>query len=274
MSIVDNPNRQFRITSSEIWKIVPKGTRPMTSEEKERHKKSFPKSRKQNTEDDNLFLEGGETYLRQIRQSRKRRRPLDTFSGNAVTAWGDICERRVFQLIGLQYQDLSNKTSVHPDYPDYWAGSTDLLVPNKVVGDIKGYHPENFCNYADCLLMQDIEVFKKDFKKEYWQLVSNACIHGVDYAEAVLYQPNDREIKDILSLIENSVTDMSGDELWQWKNWHDKIQAMIFNEKPKNPFQPNDSGYPNLIQWQFEVPKEDKIYLEQRVKSAIKKIEI
>lgn len=260
-----NENRLGRFTSSEIYKLCGIGKRKMTDEEKKEHKKNNPSSRAQTIQDESLFLEAGYTYITQKKQERKRKRSLDMNGSSSSTDWGDLMERRVFELIGLEYIDTAKKTYIHPLFPKYWAGSPDLFIPSVKTGDIKGYEPINFCKYADCLLQKDLDLLKSEFPKEYWQIVSNACIMGVSKGEIILYQPYDSEAKAIKELIEE-IQDSLIVPNWNYQRIADNIDV----GEIYNPFQPDDSDYPNLITWEFDIPEEDKEFITNRVEQAIK----
>lgn len=265
MSIINNKNRVGNISSSNAYKLIPNGKREMTSDELCDYKKNNPKGRAKTIEDDTLFSSGGYTYIKELRQERKRKRSLSMDISSQSTDWGDIMERRVFDMIGIEYHDTSQITYTHPNYPD-WVGSPDLLIPNDRIGDIKGYEPKNFCNYADCIMEKDVKKLKENFPKEYWQLGSNACIHNVDTVEILLYQPYDNEAGRIMEIIDREL-ETNPVPKWGWKNIYDKLMT---GELWRLPFQPDDSDYPNLVTWDFVFPKEDKLFLEKKIKSAIK----
>jgi len=230
----------------------------MTDAEMKSYKEKEPKGRKKNIDDG--FAAGGLTYIRQKRQERKRKRSLQLDPHSRSIAWGDLMELRVYELIGLEYEIQSKETTLHPKIPN-WSGSTDLIVPGKKIGEIKCYQPEKFCDYADVLLAQDIEAFREDFSEEYWQIVSNACIHQVPVGEALLYIPDDSEAKEIAEF----AYEWLGDDSWKYRYIYEEILA---NDLHKLPFQPRDSEYPCLVQWEFEIPKEDTKYLEGRILEA------
>jgi len=232
----------------------------MTEDELKAHKKENPSSRKKNIEDG--FAEGGETYIRHKRQELKRGRSLSLDPGGRAISWGDLMEQRVYDLIGLEYHITSKETTLHPKIP-HWSGSTDLIVPGEKIGEIKCYQPEKSCDYGDILLAQDIDRFRSDKPEEYWQIVSNAAIHQVPRGEAISYLPYDREAKEIAEMAEYYDGHDSHRFEYIWRE-------ILADDLHKLPFQPNDSGYPNLISWEFVIPKDDIKYLESRIKEATK----
>jgi hypothetical protein len=263
MSIVTNSNRIGKFTSSEIYKLIGEGTRKMTDDELIEYKIENPKSQAKTCKDPSLFLESGKTYIKQKAQERKRKRSMSMDQYSRSTVWGNLMERRMFDIIGIEYKDSADITYDHPDFPNNWAGSVDLIVPKIKVAEVKAYEPIKFCDYADCLISQDLERLKNDFTQEYWQIVSNACIHKVDIGEVILYQPYDNEAALIAEMINMM------DEPMQIKYQYFYMQ-IINHDLYKMPFQPDDSDYPNIVAWEFEIPTEDKQYLTSRVIEASK----
>lgn len=245
-SIVTHKTRIGSFTSSEIYKLCGSGRAK-----------------------DQYFSESGLTYIKTRKQERKRKASMSTDADSMATAWGDLMEIAVFDLLtDLSYEQRGNRVVRHPEL-EYWSGAADLLGDN-CIGEIKGYQPEKFCDYADVLLTKDINNLKNFSKKakgqEYWQLVSNAEINQVDYAEAILYQPYISEAQRIMDLCDEH----SLESPYFFNRFHSIIELKDFH---KLPFQPDDSEYPNLITFKFKVPGEDKEFLRERVKKAEQKLE-
>lgn len=247
-------------TSSNVWKLIKKGSRPMTEEEKKAYKEKNPKGQKRNIDDG--FSAGGETYINEKRQEQKRKRSLNLDSYSRALAWGDLMELLVYDMIGLEYQIQSKETTKHASVPR-WSGSCDLLVPGIKVGEIKCYQPKMFCDYADMLLQKDLDLFRTDFAEEYWQIVSNAAIHGVSHGEALAFLPYD----SMAPMIAEFAVEYDGDDAWKYRYIYEEIYK---GDLHKLPFQPDDSEYPALVTWEFEVPNEDILYLESRILEATK----
>ena len=195
------------------------------------------------------------TYRRskEIEQRLGRSTEMKTYSKSM--AWGELVEKRVFDLLDLNYELCSSTTIVHPLYNN-WSGSPDCI--NKVkncVSDIKCYEPLNFANYADVLMAQDIQNFKYEFPKEYWQLVSNACILDLPNAEAILYLPYKEELNDIRILADNY------DGVDQYR-----FRFITESEDDELAYQLKGGYYSNLITFTFEIPEEDKLALIEKIK--------
>ena len=258
-SIVKNKQRVGNFTSSQAWKLIPLGSRPMTEEELKDYKEREPKGRKKNI--DAGFNAGGMTYIKSRKQERKRGRSMSMDASSQATAWGDLMEYRVYDIIDLDWTIESKSTAKHSKIP-FWTGSWDLIVPDIKVGEIKGYYPEKFCDFADVLLQKDVALFREKFPEEYWQIVSSAAIAGVPIGESLLYQPYDSEAKEIMELCDNH-PDVKN--VWRYKTFYDTIAN---DDLYRLPFQPDDSGYPNLVTFEFEIPKEDTEYLQNRIIEA------
>ena len=233
-SIITNKKRVGNFTSSNIYKLC-------TSNRK-----------------GDSFGAPGLTYIKEKRIEKGLGRSLDTGAYSRSIAWGNFMEQRVFDLIGFEHKMRSDETVHHPNI-EGWAGSPDTIVPKVKVSDIKCYEPKNFALYAECLEKQDPELFKKDFAKEYWQLVSNAIINEVPKAEAILYMPYKSELEEIQEMAAN----YDGLDMW-------KYRFIYESEWWELSVLPDDSYYKNLNSFEFEVPKDDIDFLTERVELAIK----
>lgn len=235
--MIDNEERIGRFTSSQIYRLMSNG-RAKDSVGAPFH-----------------------SYLSEKQRERKLGRSLSLNKGNRSTAWGELMEWYVMSnYIGLNYQHHGKTTTVHPRI-DCWAGSPDLVQTGVKVGDIKCFEPDNFTKLADVLLLQDVDAFKDAYTAEYWQLVSNACIHDVPRAEMLLFMPYWSELGKIREWMDGPDAPAEA-ETWKYK--------FIF-DAPDNEllFVPDDcTAYTNLITFEFEVPIEDKAALEMRVKMA------
>lgn len=231
MSIVLNEARIGNFTSSEIWRLM----------SNDRSGKNPGKP----------FFE----YIQEKKYERKLKRCITNDAYSRDMAWGKFLEKRVFDMLGIEYSIISEETTVHPKF-ECWSGSSDLLAEAKV-GDIKCYGLKNFAAYYEALELRSIEVLKTEFKKEYWQLVSNAEINGVPNAEAILYAPYSWEMKDIRGMAAEY------DEVDAWK-----YRFIYESADHELSVLPDECEYKNLITFEFEVPVEDKDSLIERVKQA------
>jgi hypothetical protein len=237
---MNNKNRQGRFTSSQMFRLL--GT---------------PAVKK--------------TYIKDINIERKMQRCLDVGSYSQSMAWGRYMETRVFQLMDKSYTMVSKETIVHPEkeLEMFWSGSPDLIAFNKKgdaekVSEVKCFYPKAFSELTDAILSKDIEQLKACHKgKEYWQVVSNAILCGVDTAEIISYMPKKSEMIEI----RDDVSNFEGEDLWQYRFIVERSDA----ELPVL----NDHGfYDSLNVFTFEVPMEDKVKLTEAVINASSELEI
>lgn len=199
-----------------------------------------------------------ESYAREKAMEKRLGRPLSLVKHSRATLWGNFVEARVHELLDTSYSSAPTVTIVHPEY-DFWAGSPDnRRERERVVCDTKCYEPENFACYVDMLTLaqpsNNTDLFKKEYAKEYWQLVSNACILGFDKIEAIVYMPYFSELEEIRMMAQNYED-------------HDAHQYRFIYQSPyyELPYLPDNGHYKNLNIFQFEVPQSDKDFLTSRV---------
>lgn len=236
MSITENIQRIGNFTSSEIWRLT-------TSDRKGVG-----------------FGPPAISYIEEKIIENKLGRSISTDVHTQSTAWGNFMELFVFSLIGMEYKITSNKTDVHPTIKG-WSGSKDLIVDGVKVSDIKCYQPLNFARYTDTILAKDIEYLKENFKKEYWQLVSNAIINKTPKAEAISFMPYESQLEEIREMAEN----YDGADQW-------KYRFISESHKSALPYLPDGGYYKNINFFEFEVPQEDKDFLTSRVEMAIEEL--
>jgi hypothetical protein len=221
-NIVLNPQRVGAFTSSEIYRLM-----------------GSPKV--------------AATYIEEKQIEKRLGRCLTKDNYSQDMAWGNFCEQRVHELLGLEYKLLSTETAVHPKY-EFWAGSADLIVEGKKVSDIKCFQMKKFCQYTDALLTNDLDLIKAEFPAEYWQLISNAIINNVPNAEAITYCPYLSEIPILREMASN----YDGVDQWKYR---------FIAEKPESglAWLPDGGFYKNLNIFEFEVPQSDKDLLVESV---------
>jgi len=232
--ILHNQLRNGNFTSSKIFELCTSGKKAGELSEKARK------------------------YINKKNIERKLRRSLSLNKGSNATRWGNFIEYRVHNLLGLGYESIGNITFQHPSV-SFWVGSPDLRNKTEsVCGDIKCYEPENFAEYLDVLYKNDTELFKKEYPKEYWQLVSNAIIIGMNYIEPIVYMPYESELPEIREMVH----EYDGEDIW-------KYRFIVESPISELPYLPNDCKYyKNLNVIRFEVPQSDKDFLTERVIEA------
>ncbi len=198
------------------------------------------------------------TYIEERNIERRLGRSIDVAAHSNAMAWGTFLEQRVLDLLGLEYTLSSNETDAHPTI-SCWAGSKDLIVIRKKISDIKCYQPKNFAQYADALLTCDTEILKRDFPKEYWQLISNAIINQVPNAEAICYCPFKSELADIRLM----AADYAGPDQWKYRFIYESPDSSL-------AWIPDGGYYNNLNKFEFTCPSSDKDLLTAKVMAASK----
>ena len=140
------------------------------------------------------FGKPGLTYIEEVKMEIALGRALTgADSGGKECTWGNLVEKRVFDLLPMHYLLESRTRFAHPEIPQ-WTGAPDLLT-KELVGDIKSpYTLKSFCNLVRCM-EAGIETLKDEYPEYYWQLVSNAIINDCKYAELIIYCPYLKECK-------------------------------------------------------------------------------
>lgn len=233
MSIIQNTRRHGNFTSSNIYKLL---------------------SKDKSGKDFGVPALG---YIEEKNIERRLGRSIATDSYSRDMAWGLFLEQRVFDLLPFGYSLESQTTDMHPTI-DCWAGSKDLIVYGVKVSDIKCYQPKNFALYSDAINEGDLDKFKENFPKEYWQLVSNAIINEVPKAEAICYMPYKSEIEAIQYMAAN----YEGDKPQGHYLFIHESKAPHYSDLAHLP----DGGYyKNLNIFEFTVPQDDIDLLTEKV---------
>lgn len=204
------------------------------------------------------------TYIEECNMERGLGRSLDTESNAKPLTWGQIVEKRVFELLGTEYQLVSSETIQHPTFP-YWAGSPDAnkFDPGKTVADIKSpLTLKSFCQLVAPIYkkltgmdaMNYIRENHKDGEKYYWQLVSNSILTNAKHAELIVYAPYRRELEEIRDMVRG--LDDTKQYRYYWINNAQDDELPWLHEGLK---------YQNINIIRFEVPQMDKDALTARV---------
>lgn len=212
------------------------------------------------------------TYISEKRMERILGRSIDNEVNARPLTWGKVVEKQVFNLLGLDYTYSSTETDIHPEI-SYWSGSKDGTHEGKekAVFDIKcPITLKSFCQLVMplyCGLEGDeaMDAIRNGFEHDgikyekhksgddyYWQLVSNAVINGVDYAELIVYMPYQSEISAIKTLAEDN----------------DNGSWIFFALDNELPYLHNDGYFKNLNVIRFKIPQSDKDLLTENVKKA------
>lgn len=230
-----------RFTSSQIWKLMTNG----------RAKDSFGKP--------------ALTYIKEKIREQRLGRSVTLDVSAKPTSWGKLVENRVFDILGTEYRLCSTDTIVHPQF-NWWSGSPDAEkhCDKRAVIDIKcPITLTSFCDMVDALTI-GIDEFRNETDSGevyYWQLVSNAILLGVDYAELIIYCPYKNELEEIRQLAAN----FDGVE-------QKKFAWIFYSEDEELPYLNEGGYYKNLYTFNIPITEEAKLELTQRVIMAGEKL--
>jgi hypothetical protein len=214
------------------------------------------------------------TYIEECNMERRLGRSVTEESTARPLMWGKLNEKRVFEMLGLEYTLCSQETIVHPEI-NCWSGSPDgeKFDEGKTVIDFKcPITLKSFCQLVDPVLNDKGEVIHKaltieavrenhrDGEKYYWQLVSNAILTGAKYAELIVYVPYQSELQSIRDYAANLDGDQRG-YYWLSGATDDELPYLIEGGLYKNI---------NIIR--FEIPESDKRALTGRVRVASERL--
>lgn len=201
------------------------------------------------------------SYVEDIKYEIYMGRSIEVNSNTKTLKWGSIGEIVLFNLLGLEYQMEHKATIKHKTISNY-SGTPDLKTELKV-GEIKCPYPKQFAKATLCLLKKDIELVKEELPVYYWQVLSNAILLDLDIVEIIVYMPYLDELIEIIQQIEDT-NFLERNEL----NPND-YYFMRQDDINTLPFLPNDSKMSNINRFEFEVPKQDKEFLLERIKLAV-----
>ena len=204
------------------------------------------------------------TYIKEKRMEKRLGRSLDGESNARPLSWGKLIEQRVFDLLGIEYQLVSQETLVHKDIA-FWAGSPDAnkFDPGRTVVDIKSpITMKSFCQLVDPLYygltgmdaMNAVRENHPQGEKYYWQIVSNGIITESQFGELIVYCPYFSELKNIRQYATQMDSADQYKYYWIANAQDDELPYLI------------DGGYyKNINVIRFEIPEEDKFALTERV---------
>jgi hypothetical protein len=250
-TIKRNQNRVGNITSSEIVALTT------------------------NNKQKQPFGAAGLTYIEECNMERRLGRSITDEVKARATSWGNLVEKRVFDLLGMDYQLASDETICHPLFP-YWWGSPDAIKNHgeKTVADVKcPLTLKSFCQLVDPYIENGIVVHKgctiealranhKDGEKFYWQLISNSCITGALWGELIIYVPYQHELDEIREIASSAPEGVQSKFAWVNYASDDELPYLI-----------EGKHYQNINIIRFEIPQADKDFLTERVGLAARQLE-
>ena len=212
------------------------------------------------------FGAGAITYINQKAMELEFGRGLSLPVNKWQMHWGKLWEVWVHWQLGNEYELVIDKTTIHPKY-SFWSGSQDFNVSTLggCIAELKCYQMENHYKYTKCLQKQNVSLFKEKFADEYWQIVSNSCIHNTKYGEAIAFLPTEENLIEMRQLIDE--TDYLEKHI---KDDPFKYRFVVDRDLWDLPFIPSHSDFASMTKFRFEVPMDDKIALIKRVIDANK----
>lgn len=203
-----------------------------------------------------IFGKPALTYIQEKRFELRLGRALNTEQSSRPALWGTLVEAYVNDVhVGLEYELASTERLEHP-YIAHWTGAPDLISAD-CVGDIKCPQLKNFCELSEICLAGDVFELKKSYPEYFWQLVSNAILTEVDYAELIVFCPYQDELTAIRQLAVEA---------------GDKFKWITYASDDELAYLPRDSFYKNVARLRFKVPDADKQALTERVELAVEKL--
>lgn len=250
--MINNKERIGNFTSSEIYKLMAQG----------KAKGSFGVP--------------ALTYIEEKNMERRLGRSLDTEKNARPLSWGKLCETFLFEnMLPTSYRLCSKQTIVHPEF-DFWSGSPDceFYKENKLHAVVEEKCPmtlKSFCNLVDAVYIHKLdgndamEFIRENYtigpdktgQKYYWQIVSNAILLDVKYAELVVYVPYQHELESIIERARS----YDGPEL-------DKYKWIAWATEDDLPYLIEGLLYKNKTTIRFEIPERDRLLLTDRVVEA------
>ena len=198
-----------------------------------------------------------ETYIKEKVREIRTGRPINGAASGRACDWGNFMEGWLFEnKLGLDYALISRDRFKHETLP--WSGMPDL-IRDGIIGDIKNpWTINSFCDLVDSI---EEKTIKETHPEYYWQLVSNAILCKVDNVELIVHVP----YLDELAKIREATELYDGDQ--------NKIAFINWATDEELPYLIREKYYKDMYKLEFEVPKEDKQLLTERVEMAAKELE-
>lgn len=245
--------RLGNFTSSDIYRLMSMGKRPMTDEEKAARPKSGKGSKTE-------FVEDGPgeafyNYIEEKRLERKLGRTLNEDCSARQLIWGKLVEKVAFLVLGFDYQLTSRVSIIHPAF-NCWVGTPDGESDSSVLEIKCPYTIKSFVELSDCKDINEVREKHKDGEKFYWQCVSNSILTNKKTADLVIYMPYKSELDQVRSMCE------------EWDGHPNEVAWIHFGSDDSLPHLIDGMAYQNVRKITFDVSDQDKARLTARVKLA------
>jgi hypothetical protein len=177
--------RAGRFTSSEWWKIMQFGTRPMTEAELKARPKTGKGSATKTVPDPSTMGKSGLTYIRQKCAEVLTGQPKRSAYAYPLV-YGKETEPEAVEYFEAKYGLKCEEVGFQP-FGDHAGGSPDRLIGEDEGLEIKcPYEPENQIGY---LLLTDHYDLKREYPEYYWQCVSLMFFTGRNTWHFCTYDP-------------------------------------------------------------------------------------
>lgn len=208
-------------------------------------------------------------YVNQVQNEIDLQRSINKEANGRSNTWGTFMEKYINDkniLDMSEYVLVSEERLKHPILTN-WTGMPDVRgVKIKSVGDAKcPYSLEVFCAKIKAL-NKGVDEYKKQFKEDYWQLISNSILMNengieVEYIQPIIFCPYQSQLDSIRTY---QLTDKKFDNM----NW------LQYAKDSELPYLVETGKYKNLNIFTFPINKEDVEFLTERVVKAINMLEV
>lgn len=170
--------------------------------------------------------------------------------------WGTVIELYVNKyLLPIGFEAWNKGTIKHKDLP--FAGTPDIFSEHTIC-DIKCFEPKKFGQIALVMRKNNVDLFKKEFPAEYWQLVGNAILADKKNGLLLCFLPKQERLEHIRNFV-------SGLEIEQPYRY----RFIYESEDYELPHQGNNSFFSEVESFEFLIPFEDKVLLLDKLIEAI-----
>lgn len=171
-------------------------------------------------------------------------------------SWGTVMELYVNEhLLPIGFEVWNKGTIKHPTLP--FAGTPDIMSEN-TIGDIKCFEPKKFGQIALVMRHNNLDLFKKEFPAEYWQLVGNAILADKPKGLLLCFLPKQERLEEI----RNWVASLEIEQPYRYRFIYE-------SEDYELPHQGDNSFFNEVESFEFDIPIEDKDLLFDKVIEAI-----
>lgn len=200
--------RAGRFTSSEIWKIMECGTRPMTYEELKARPKSGKGSATTQIRDHSKMSEKGLTYIRQKVAEVLTGQPKQAAYAYPLV-YGKETEPEAVEyfekITGYTCEEIGFQT-----WGEHAGGSPDRFI-NEIKEGLEIKCPFQSENQIDYLMLVDHYDLKRMYPEYYWQCVSLMLFTGLEAWNFCTYDPRMIEDKHKMTRIRIEASKVTDD---------------------------------------------------------------